>query len=197
MSFGEIVDYHAQLIEGTGADKVVLVGHSGAGLLAAALAKVSSRVCHVVFVAANIPKNGTTAIGVFGPEIQKKTIDAVTAQAEFDRIPVKSLEGLFVNVFGNQCTPEQIAYVLGQDSLPEPVCVLTEKMDWTDYPAVGKTYVVCTNDKTLTEAQQRYLASNLAIEDIRPIAADHLVMISRPDALALELNEIAHRYIGL
>ena len=96
-----------------------------------------------------------------------------------------------MNVFGNQCTPEQMAYVLRQDYFPEPVCVLTEKMDWTDYPDLGKTYIVCTNDKTLTEKQQEYLASNLTISDLRRIAADHLVMISCPDLLAHELNLIA------
>ena len=168
-SFSDIVNYHLELIDQSDFEKIILVGHSGAGLLAGTLGKVSKKVCHVVFIAANIPRDGTTAIQVLPPEVQKQNIDGLNAQVEFDRIPIKNLENMFVNVFGNRCSLEQIEYVLGQDYIPEPLCVLNEKMAWENYPELGKTYIICTSDKTLTEKQQEYLASNLSISDIRRI----------------------------
>jgi len=188
------VKYHLELIGAAGFDDVILVGHSGAGLLAGAVAKVAPKVKHVVFIAANIPKHGTTAIQVFPQETQKKFVETATEQAKFDEIPVKDLESLIVNHFCNTCTKEQMDYVIEQKFYPEPICVLTEKMDWENYPPIGKTYVVCTDDRTLTVKQQEYLASNLGITDLRRINSDHLVMISHAEELATELNEIAGHY---
>jgi len=192
--FSALLSYHQERIEASGFDRVVLVGHSGAGLLAAALGKTTDRVKHVVFIAANIPKNGTTAIEVFPEDVQRKNIEAVTKQAERDSFPVRTLEDLFAGRFCNQCTAEELDFVLAQEYIPEPVCVLTEKMNWDDYPKIGKTYILCTQDRTLTEKQQEYLASNLSISDIRRIDGDHMVMISRAQTLAGELNEIAESY---
>jgi hypothetical protein len=68
-------------------------------------------------------------------------------------------------------------------------------VNWTNYPNIGKTYLICTKDKTLTEQQQEYLASNLGISDKRRIDSDHLPMISHPKDLAAELNQIANLYL--
>ncbi len=72
ISFDEIIKYHKTLIDSKKWDKVIIVGHSGAGLLAAALGKEIKNVVEIIFVAANIPKNGMTAIDVFSDEIQKR-----------------------------------------------------------------------------------------------------------------------------
>lgn len=192
--FNEIVDYTDELIEAAAFDRVILVGHSGAGLLAGALGKKSKKIVHVVFIAANLPKNGNTALDIFPNEIKEKNIAAVKKQAEFDDLPVLSMEAMFRNYFCNTCTPEEVDYVLSQKFFPEPVCVLTEKMDWSDYPAIGKTYIICAKDKTLAVEQQVHLAGSLEISDLRRIDSDHLVMISHPKELANELNQIGALY---
>ena len=194
-SFSDIVNYTNSIIEKSGFDEVIVAGHSGAGLLAGALGKANKKVKHVVFIAANIPKDGNTAIDVFPEEIRKKNIEAVKAQAENDTIPMKMLEQMFRTSFCNTTTEEDIAYILSQNYQPEPVCVLTEKMDWSSYPDIGKTYIICTRDKTLQERHQEILASNLKITDIRRIDSDHMVMISHPEELAFELNDILKLYL--
>ena len=68
----DILNYSNKILENSGFDKVIIVGHSGAGLLAGALGKRNEKVQHVVFIAANIPKDGTTVIDVFSEEIRKK-----------------------------------------------------------------------------------------------------------------------------
>jgi pimeloyl-ACP methyl ester carboxylesterase len=192
--FTALLEYANKIIDESGLREIILVGHSGAGLLAGTLAKTYKKVKHVVFVAANIPKDGTTAIDALPEEIRMKNIEAIIAQAAQDKIPMKALEPMLRSAFCNTCTEDDIAYILEQEFQPEPVCVLKEKMNWTDFPNIGKTYIVCTEDKTLQAKQQEILASNLQITDIRRIASDHMVMISHPGELARELNGIAGKY---
>ncbi len=189
-SFDDVIKYASEIIRESGFDEVILVCHSGAGLLGGMLGKSNSKVKHVVFIAANIPKHMNTAISVFPEEIQKMNIEAVKAQAVNDSIPMKALEIQFRNFFCNTSSEEDIAYIMEQDFLPEPICVINETMDWTDYPKIGLTYVVCTEDKTLSVDNQKILASNLNIQDIRLISSDHMVMISHSTELADVLNSL-------
>lgn len=193
-SFSDIISYTNQVIESSGLDEVILVGHSGAGLMAGAVGKMNDKVKHIIFIAANIPMHGTTAIDALPEEIKTKNIEAVKAQAAYDFIPMKGMEQVFRNMFCNTSIEEDIVYVLEQNFQPEPVCILLEKMDWSDYPEKGRTYIICTNDKTLPEKHQELMASNLAIADLRRINSDHMVMISHAEELAKELNEIIDKY---
>jgi len=62
-SLNDLIDYHAGLIEKTRWKRVVLVGHSGAGALAAALAKwLPDKTEHVFYLAGNIPPHGKSAL---------------------------------------------------------------------------------------------------------------------------------------
>jgi hypothetical protein len=187
--FKDCADYACKKMSGI--DEIILVGHSGAGLLAGYLVRNNPSVKHVVFIAANIPKDGTTAIDVFPEDVREKTIQAVKKQIVSDSIPMKALETMFRPLFCNTCTEEDIRYILEQNYFPEPFCAITEKMDWTDFPSIGKTYILLTEDKTLTAGSQEIMAGNLGITDIRRIASDHMVMISHPAELAHELNAIA------
>lgn len=193
-SFEEILDYADKVIEESGLEEIILVGHSGAGLIAGELAKRNPRIKHVVFLAANLPVNGGTSLDSFPEEVRQKNIEGVAKQAESDRIPMKLLESTFRTYFCNRTSEEDIAYILQQKFQPEPVCVLTHRVDWSAYPSVGKTYILCTEDKTLTRQQQEAFAANLAINDLRCLESDHMCMISHDLELAKELNEIAEEY---
>ncbi len=189
-TFTDVLNYANEIIDETGFDEVVLVCHSGAGLIGGTLGKLNPKIKHIVFIAANIPRSGETAISVFPEEIQNKNIEAIKAQASSDYIPMKKLEQQFRNYFCNTCTEEDVSYILEQEFIPEPICVITEKVDWTDFPEKGMTYIACTQDKTLTIENQEFLASNLNIKEIKRISSDHLVMISHPTELATVLNEL-------
>ncbi|MDF2986748.1 MAG: hypothetical protein K0R50_2258 [Eubacterium sp.] len=189
--FEAILDYAGKVIEQSGLEEIIVVGHSGAGLIAAELAKRNRKVKHAVFLAANLPENGGTALDSFPEEIRKKNIEAVVQQARSDTIPMKKLENSFRTYFCNRTTEADMEYILQQDFQPEPVCVLTHKVDWTDYPSIGRTYILCTEDVTVTKQQQEGFAANLKIADLRYMESDHMCMISHAEALAEELNIIA------
>ncbi len=189
-TFDQVLRHHEEAMALSGADSFVVVGHSGAGLVAGTLGKRNRKVKHVVFVAANIPRSGATALDVFPDEVRDRNIAAVTTQAEHDAIPLKALEGMFVPVFCNTCTPEQTQYVLSQSFFPEPVCAVTTRMNWDDYPPIGLSYVVCQRDKTLTVDQQYHLAAHLGIRHLPEIDSGHLPMISHKEELARILNGV-------
>jgi len=64
-SFNDILKLANNIINSSGFDEVILVGHSGAGLIAGSLCKINSKIKHIVFIAANIPKYGTPSIDIF------------------------------------------------------------------------------------------------------------------------------------
>ena len=194
-SFADCLDYIGEKIQPKNFEKIILVGHSGAGVLAGKAAiSFQQSVAHVVYIAANIPKSGTTVIDALPEAVQEKNITAIKGQAEFDKIPIKTLENVYRTVFCNTCSAEDIDYVLQQDLLPEPMCAVTEKMAWDHFPNLNQTYIILANDHTLPLDKQKEMAANLDITDLRMIDSDHLVMISHPHELAEILNEIAGYY---
>lgn len=182
ISFDEVVAYHKEIILSKEWDSLVIVGHSGAGLLAGTLGKQILGVKEVIFVAANIPKNGTTALDVFPEEVRRKTVEALQKQAEYDQIPIRSMEEFFINTFAHGCSVEDQLFIKEQFFFPEPVCVVREKMDWDNYPDIKMKYILCKKDRSLSLDQQRLLASNLGIQDMVVLDTDHLPMISSPGA---------------
>ena len=194
-SFSDCLDYIGEKIQERNFERIILVGHSGAGVLAAkAAVSFQENVVHVVYVAANIPKTGTTVIDALPESVQEKNIAAIKQQAPLDKIPLKMLEGVFRSAFCNTCSEEDIDYLLQQDFLPEPLCAVTEKMTWDNFPDLSQTYIILTDDHTLPVEKQKEMAANLNINDLRMIDSDHLVMISHPRELAAILNEIAGNY---
>lgn len=191
--FEDILSYANRLIEQSGFDEVILVGHSGAGLIAGELGKRNPKIRHIIFLAANIPVHEGTALDSFSEEIRDKNIEGVKMQAKSDLIPMKVLEAQFRTYFCNQSSEEDINYLMEQSFQPEPVSVLTHQVDWSDYPEIGKTYVICLEDKTLSVAQQEQFAANLGITDLQRFDGDHMVMISRAKELAEHMNLIAEK----
>jgi surfactin synthase thioesterase subunit len=189
--FEDIMSYANQIIEQSGFDEVILVGHSGAGLIAGELGKRNPKIKHIIFLAANIPVHNETALDSFSEEIRNKNIEGVKMQAKADTIPMKMLEAQFRTYFCNQSLEEDINYLMEQSFQPEPLCVLTHQVDWSDYPEIGMTYVISIEDKTISVAQQEQFASNLGIRDIARIDGDHMMMISRAKELSELLNYIA------
>lgn len=183
-SFTDLVEYARRVVEETGWDEVVLVGHSGAGLIAAAVTQRCPQVRHLVFVAANIPAHGQGALSAFPPEVQERQVQAMRTQAHSPSLPMRAMEGLVRGHLAHLCTEDTIRYILDQEFHPEPPCVLTATMDWEGFPATPRTYIVCEHDKTLSVGQQKAQAGHLGIEDLRFLPSDHLPMLSCPELLA-------------
>jgi hypothetical protein len=59
---------------------------------------------------------------------------------------------------------------------------------------VPKVYVVCTEDHVVAEGFQHLMVENDPVDEVKEIAADQMVMLSRPDELVRCLTDIADKY---
>lgn len=177
-------------------NQYIIVAHSGAGILAGRLCRIiPEKIKHAIYVAANIPKQGKTAVDSLPLLIKFLNIAAIKKMVKINSVPLVKISNVMRDKFCNTCDEETIAHVLKQEMLSEPLCVLKEKMDWTNYPEINRTYIVLLQDHTLSVKGQKQMAANLKINDLRAIESDHMVMLSHPDQFVKILNEIAGKYI--
>ena len=182
--FSDCIHYLNHLIEKSGFDQVTVVSHSAAGLLGAGLGKCNSKVNRLVFISANIPANGKTAIDALDPDMKAMMLSNAVSQLPLDSLPMLQMEKMFREKFCNTCTEVTIQTLLKQEYMTEPLCLVTEQMNWDDYPEISKTYIVLTKDLIVPAAGQIYMAKRFGIEDLNYLSSDHLPMLSHPEQLA-------------
>ena len=62
------------------------------------------------------------------------------------------------------------------------------------YGSVTRVYLVCKEDKGITEEFQRWMIENSGLKNVMEIhGADHMAMFSKPQELCDSLLEIAHQ----
>jgi pimeloyl-ACP methyl ester carboxylesterase len=187
----DCVNHILAQMDAAGFDRAVILGHSGAGILAGQLArKAPERAQHLIFLSASIPQEGQNALHGLPVPVYLLNMFAMWTQNRRDSTSLRKLEGILRKTFCNTCTEEVIGFVLEQELLTEPRCVYREKISWAEFPPVSKTYIQLLQDRTHSLENQARMASNLAITDIREIGSDHMVMLSQPDALAKVIHAV-------
>ncbi|XP_077224364.1 methyl jasmonate esterase 1-like isoform X2 [Tasmannia lanceolata] len=64
-----------------------------------------------------------------------------------------------------------------------------------NYGSVSRVYIVCDEDKTITEDFQRWMIENNPVKEVKVIqGSDHMPMFSKPQELCNHLLEIAKAY---
>ena len=186
----DCVDYIAEQMDGSSSEHFVIVAHSGGGILAPLVVKrFPQRCAAIMFVCANIPKSGNNSMSELPGLIRLINRLAVKRQLRVNSFPAKRMEKNIRKMFCNTCREDVIEYVLKQDLLPEPFCVITEKVDWADMPQIRMVYVRLLKDKTASLDLQDRMASNLSITEKYDIDSDHMVMLSH----AKEFNDVMRR----
>ncbi len=187
----DCVDHILAQMDAAGFERAVVVGHSGGGLLAGQLArKAPERVRHLVFISANIPQDGHTALYGLPAPVRLLNQFAMHLQNRRNSTPMKNMEGMVRRNFCNTCPEDAICFLLEQELLTEPLCLIHEKICWSAFPPLPRTFIRLLQDRTISLAGQARMAGNLAITDIRDIDSDHMVMLSHPQALADILHDI-------
>jgi thioesterase domain-containing protein len=186
----DCVQYHVKLVQDRGIGKIVVVGHSGAGALAAAIAKeIPDRIVAVVYVSANLPKNHETTLDALPWALKLMNRMAIKAQVKNESQSMKKNENMIRKMFCNLSDEATIKYILEQKVLSEPLCLAFEKYNYDAFPEIRQVYIKLTRDKTQSVRQQDIMIGNMSIGMVKEIESDHMVMLSHAEELAKVLNE--------
>jgi pimeloyl-ACP methyl ester carboxylesterase len=169
-------------------EPVVLVGHSRGGVVISRVAElIPDRVRRLVYVSGYLlPAGGTLA------ETAREDRESLVPQ---NMVPASKgitcmlrprviREALFTG-----CTDEDYEFALARMT-PEPLKPLVAKLEVTAqrFGQVPRTYVECTQDRTITLSAQRNMQAEWPCNPVFTLASDHSPFLSNAAALAAVLG---------
>lgn len=173
----------ADTIEGD----IVLVGHSGGGMLATAVAEqISEKISHVIYIAGMLLPDGKTFDHI------QQLIGGTIASIGVTPHIIAAQDGLTTTVpiqaaiehFYNDCSHDQ-ALEAAQKLTPQPISVSRFKTITTEkFAQLPKLYIHAQNDKSVLPQAQKLMqqsARNLRVVDID---SGHAPQLSQPRKLA-------------
>ncbi len=181
----------AEDIEATGWERVVLVGHSLAGLtIPRVAALMPDAIARLVFISSNVPPHGKSCFD---------TLDAALADGVRANIagnggvsPALTRE-MAVGLYGNDLDAEQTEWMLAH-GLPEAGRVYEEPCDLSGLAnPIPRTWIRLTRDQAGTTSMQDGFIANIGGAEVIDLDSGHMAMISQPEALAAVLDGIALR----
>lgn len=164
-------------------DKVVLVAHSMAGILAAPLLdKHADRIAHLFLIAAFVAQNGQSLLDIAiagGPsEIPKLLLtDEVNKTQSLDLSKAK--EALY-----HDCSSELAEWAV-QQLQPTPMEPFTRHLHWKDSGRTTdkRTYILCKEDRDVHFTTQLGIVKNYPCKMIH-LQSGHFPFLSMPKQLA-------------
>ncbi|PIA52366.1 hypothetical protein AQUCO_01000317v1 [Aquilegia coerulea] len=187
-------------------ERVILVGSSLGGLsLAYAMEKFAEKVSVAIFLTAFMPDTSHPPSYVMDKYSElspkEKFLDTKFSIQECAGKPKTTMH------FG----PEFTASMVYQLSPPEDISLvrtlvrvgsmfredLSTAANFSEegYGSVNRAYIVCQDDKTITEDFQRWMIENNPVKEVKEIlGADHAAMISKPQEVCNVLLDIANNY---
>lgn len=161
---------------------VVLAGHSYGGAVVTEASAGNPAVQRLVYVCALVPEEEETVFDVLTlvDEILLGPGNGLAVNDDdFSHGPEPGTEVAYVY---HDCAPEDAAAAIAR-LLPQNAVTGTQELrgiGWREHPS---TYVVCTDDRTISPALQQVLAERMG-SDVVEWHTSHSPMISRPDLVA-------------
>ncbi|XP_077224363.1 salicylic acid-binding protein 2-like isoform X1 [Tasmannia lanceolata] len=200
-------DYSEPLIEILASlpsqEKVILVGHSFGGFsISRAMNTFPEKISAAVFVAALMPDSSNPPSYVIEKHLEKTHEEPILDSQIMNTLD-RGVEYLFgPNFLGHklyQCssledltlatTLIRVASFFLEDLRKGPI------FSKENYGSVSRVYIVCDEDKTITEDFQRWMIENNPVKEVKVIqGSDHMPMFSKPQELCNHLLEIAKAY---
>lgn len=169
-------------ITDAGAERVVLVGHSMAGIVLPGVATDlgSARVSRMFYIACCVPPQGRSVMSTLKPPVSWLAI----AMLRFTKV-TKPLPGpLAAWMFANGATKEQQRAVVA-GLVPESAGLAKQPVDRSTLPDLPTTWILTLRDNSVTPGVQRESITNLGnVDEVIEIDTCHNVMMSNPDKLA-------------
>ena len=182
LTIAQCVDAVVGQIDAAGAERVVLVGHSMAGITLPGVATAlgPERVARMVYIACCVPPQGGTVMSTLKPPVSWIT----KVLSRFVKVS-KPLPGPAAKwMFANGMTKEQQRQVVA-GLVAESAAVTTEPVDRSAMPDLPTTWIVTLRDNSLKPKLQREFIANLGnVDEVIELDTCHNAMMSEPDRLA-------------
>jgi pimeloyl-ACP methyl ester carboxylesterase len=185
LTIGQCVDSVVRQIDAAGADKVVLVGHSMAGITLPGVATKlgADRVVRMVYIACCIPPQGTNVLSTLKPPVSW----FATAMSKWVKVSKPLPAPIAKWMFANGMTKQQQAEVVAE-LCRESAVVTHEPVDRSAMPDLPTTWIVTLRDNSLKPKLQHEFIANLGnVDEVLEIDTCHNAMKSEPDQLAAML----------
>jgi pimeloyl-ACP methyl ester carboxylesterase len=182
LTIDQCVQSVVRQIDEAGADAVVLVGHSMAGITLPGVSTVlgADRVRRMIYIACCVPPQGATVMSTLKPPVSW----IAGAMSKFVKVS-KPLPGpIAAWMFANGMTKEQKRAVVA-GLVSESGVVTKEPVDRSGMPDVPTTWIVTLRDNSLKPNLKRQFIANLGnVDEVMEIDTCHNAMASEPDQLA-------------
>jgi len=184
----QVSDWVKAVVEEIGSERVVLVGHSLAGITLPGVAMaVPERIRRLVFVSCTVPPEGGNVLDTLDPDMRAYSESSQRQTAS------KLSDELATALFCNDMNDLQRRFTLDH-MLPEAMNPISEPISLSGLRAgIPCTYIKLLRDAIITPDRQDRIIGNIGNAEVVEIDAGHMVMISAPEKLAEALNAIDSR----
>lgn len=182
LTIAQCVDSVTAQIRASNPERVVLVGHSMAGLTIPGVAARlgASMVQRMVFLACCVPPDGKSVLDTLHPPMNFIAAHAAKKGAVSPPLPAFVARWVFANGMGKT----QKQWVV-ENLCAESTTVTVELVDRSDFPVVPMDWILTLRDRALSPKTQRQFIANLGgVDAVIELDTCHDAMISEPVRLA-------------
>lgn len=182
-------------VEATGADEIVLVGHSAGGLpVALAADRIASRLAHVVYLDSAPLPDGMRQCDVNPPEVQEAIEKRVAAEGEGWLLPPPAFTDVAEDPVNLRGLSDADLTLLRARSVPQPYATTRQPMHRERRGPVPETLVVCTFPgeqvrRMLADRHPMFAGFGDGLR-VAPLDTGHYPMLSRPAGTARILTSL-------
>jgi pimeloyl-ACP methyl ester carboxylesterase len=179
----------AEDIAATGWERVVLVGHSLAGVTIPRVAGLLPDViARLVFISSNVPAHGQSCLDTLDTALADGVRANIAGNGGVSPVLEREMSR---GLYGNDLDDDQFEWMV-EHSLPESGRVLLDPCDLSGLAhPIPRTWIRLLRDQAGTVEMQDQFIVNLGGADVIDLDAGHMVMISQPAALAAVLDSLA------
>lgn len=166
-------------------EKVILVGHSLAGaVIAQAAEEVPEKIDHLIFVAAILPANGETSLGLMQSDDQGQLLPNVifSEDQSYGTITQETVRTVLLNDIKDNAHLDSLVpnFLFKQSTEP---FMAEAKLSEERFGSVRKVYIRAGLDKVLTPALQDKMILNWKLDNVFTLESGHFPLNSIPDQL--------------
>lgn len=171
--------------------KVILVGHSLAGMIISGVAeKIPELIEKLVFIAAYVPENGQSAYAI--SMLDQQSLLGASLLVSDDQTEFNIVKEDITNIFC-QDGSEDVKQLILANYRPEPATPFSDPLVLSDegFGKVAKCYIETLRDNGIGNKLQKNMISAAKIKEVFSVDSGHTPALSQPGEIAMILTKTA------